>query len=195
MSDSKIWSLDVVGVQKLHVICPIKDDAIKGGSHFNKNLHSNICNAIIFSYYGNVSEVFQILQVLNHKTRAYCYHMNKVDYGLRNFLVKMPRGYQHFDVYTKKIINQLANERKEEKLYTIEEPKNIQIHGCLYGDYTGEWSGEHPHGEGTFVSKLGGTTKGTLRYGRWDGYCKCLIFSLISRLDIWTGRNGDKIIG
>ena len=90
---------------------PIRDENKKGSSHFNKKLNSNIANAIVLSYFGTVSEVYQILQVLSHQTRAYCVYMNELDYGMRDFLVKMPRGYEHFDSHTKTVINQLQRER------------------------------------------------------------------------------------
>ena len=70
---------------------------------------------------------------------------------------------------------QQKKERYDETIEYQSEPKEMQIRGCLSGDYVGEWKDGQPHGEGIFTTKLGGVTQGTLRSGRWDGYCKLLI--------------------
>ena len=53
--------------------------------------------------------------------------MNDASYGMRNFLVKMPRGYEHFDNYTRKIIMQHKKERFDETIEYESEPKDMVI--------------------------------------------------------------------
>ena len=153
---------------KKNIVVPIREEYLERGADchlFGEKIRSNKVVITILQFTDRQAEVCQMLQSLNHLSRAYCIKNN----SLQGQIIPNPDYFKNLSIHGRSVVRQLEKERYERKLKTGSDTLEI---GFVQGMYKGEFNRDmQAHGEGTFKNQFGHTYTGTFVRNKRDGFC------------------------